>query len=249
MSPSDLLSVSREYSQHGVVQVDRLIPPDQAKQIALALTGNESGAAGKPGLRNLLAHEAVHKLAWSQSLLSIAHACLSAGALPIKATLFDKSDDANWLVAWHQDPAIPVQERVDVAGWSGWTVKGGVHHVHPPVSVLERVLAIRVHLDEVTRDNGPLRVAPGTHRQGRIRSDEAASIAKNSSVMTCVGSCGSAVVMSPLVLHASSKSESASRRRVLHLEYSDAVLPEIMRWPAFASDVAANIRNTSTSPS
>lgn len=232
MSPSELLGVRREYSQHGVVQMGRLIPPDQARQIALALADNGSGAVGRPGVRNLLANEAVHELAWSQPLLSIAHACLSADALPIKATLFDKSDDANWLVAWHQDPAIPVQARIDVPGWSRWTIKEGVHHVHPPAEILEHVLAIRVHLDEVTQDNGPLKVAAGTHHRGRIRSDQAASVAKEANVVTCIGAPGSAVIMSPLVLHASSKSESGDRRRVLHIEYSDARLPDGLGWPA-----------------
>lgn len=248
MSSGDLLSVSREYSQRGVVQLESLIPPGAAEQLARALTG-AGDSSGLPGRRNLLAHEEVRKLAWSQALLEVARACLSIDALPIKATLFDKSDDANWLVAWHQDLAIPVQERVDVPGWSGWTIKEGVHHVHPPVSILERVLAIRMHLDEVTQDNGPLRLAIGTHRQGRIRSEQAASVAKNSNVVTCTGRPGSSVVMSPLVLHASSKSESASRRRVLHLEYSDAVLPEGLSWPTHASEVIANIRNTSKAPS
>jgi hypothetical protein len=43
-----------------------------------------------------------------------------------RATLFDKSPTANWLVVWHQDTALPVQERREAPGWGPWSVKDGV---------------------------------------------------------------------------------------------------------------------------
>jgi hypothetical protein len=73
---------------------------------------------------------------------------LGSVAAPVKATLFDKTPDANWLVPWHQDLTISVKERVDIDGFGPWTVKAGVLSVQPPVSILERMLAIRIHLDD-----------------------------------------------------------------------------------------------------
>jgi hypothetical protein len=41
--------------------------------------------------------------------------------------------------------------------------------------------------------------------------------------------------MSPLVLHASSKTTGGGRRRVLHIEYSDALLPAGLSWPDYSN--------------
>ena len=37
--------------------------------------------------------------------------------MPFRATLFDKSPQANWLVVWHQDTALPLRRRLDISGW------------------------------------------------------------------------------------------------------------------------------------
>jgi hypothetical protein len=47
------------------------------------------------------------------------------------------------------------------------TVKAGIPHLVAPQWLLERMLTIRVHLDEVTHENGPLVVQPGSHRGER----------------------------------------------------------------------------------
>ncbi len=40
-------------------------------------------------------------------------------------------------------------------------------HTEPPLSVLESMVTLRLHLDEITPENGPLQVASGTHRTGK----------------------------------------------------------------------------------
>jgi hypothetical protein len=85
-------------------------------------------------------------------------------AFAVPATLFDKTADANWLVPWHQDLTICVKKKVDVPGYGPWTIKAGVPHVQPPVAILDRRLAVRIHLDNCSERNGALRVLPGTHR-------------------------------------------------------------------------------------
>ena len=104
---------------------------------------------------------AVGGMARRAPLLEIAQEILGHGAFPYRATLFDKSATANWLVVWHQDTALPLRERREVPGWGPWSVKEGVHYAHAPASALEQVLALRVHLDDSTSKNGPLRVLPG----------------------------------------------------------------------------------------
>jgi len=64
--------------------------------------------------------------------------------------LFDKSAASNWLVAWHQDTALPVDRRIDDMSWGPWSVKGGVLHAIAPASALVTIVALRVHLDDST---------------------------------------------------------------------------------------------------
>src|SRR2546421_1540057 len=90
--------------------------------------------------------------------------------IPYRATLFNKSASTNWLVAWHQDTTLPVRNRVDLAGWRPWSVKGGVLHVIASAGALERIIALRVHPDDSTGSNGPLRVLPATHVLGIFES-------------------------------------------------------------------------------
>jgi ectoine hydroxylase-related dioxygenase (phytanoyl-CoA dioxygenase family) len=120
----------------------------------------------------LLTIPLVKHLATDRRLLAIASEILAGEALPIQATLFDKSQDANWLVVWHQDTALPVRERHDLPGWGPWSVKAGVIYAHAPADVLNKVVALRVHLNDSTAHNGCLRVLPATHKHGVLSDDD-----------------------------------------------------------------------------
>jgi len=87
------------------------------------------------------------------------------------ATLFDKSPEANWLVVWHPDTALPLRKRRDTPRWRPWSAKEGRTYAHAPESALRRVLALRLHLDDSATKNGPLRVLPGTHTSGVLSDD------------------------------------------------------------------------------
>jgi ectoine hydroxylase-related dioxygenase (phytanoyl-CoA dioxygenase family) len=84
------------------------------------------------------------------------------------------------------------------------------------------VIAIRLHLDDSTIDNGPLRVLPGTHALGLLSETEIARLSQTVEPVDCLAPAGGAVAMRPLIVHASSKSQSGRPRRVLHLEYADS---------------------------
>src|SRR5689334_11948947 len=156
-------------------------------------------------------------------LLTIAERFIGAEPVPFRATLFDKSAASNWLVAWHQDTVLPVNRRVDDRAWGPWTLKAGVLHANAPADALERVIALRVHIDDSGPSNGPLRVLPNTHASGVLGRDEIRRLAGAVTPVNCVGSAGCVVAMRPLLVHASSKSVDQRPRRIVHIEYSASV--------------------------
>src|SRR4051812_985872 len=172
----------------------------------------------RAGIRHVLHHPAVVTFAVNPQLVQIASSALGRKAHPFRATLFDKSRTANWLVAWHQDTALPLRDKRDLPGWGPWSQKDGIHYAHAPAYALERMVALRVHLDDSSADNGPLRVIPGTHRRGVLSDEEVSEIAASSQPVDCVIGRGGVIAMRPLIIHASSKSVGAMPRRVLHIE-------------------------------
>jgi ectoine hydroxylase-related dioxygenase (phytanoyl-CoA dioxygenase family) len=174
----------------------------------------------RAGVRHLLKHSSVAQIANDPRLLGIAQHVLSNDAFPFRATLFDKNPDANWLITWHQDTALPLREKHETPGWGPWSVKEGVIYAHAPAEALEQVVALRLHLDDSTEENGPLRVFPGTHRQGVLSDQQVEAIVAGSEGINCLVPAGGIIVMRPLIIHASSKSRSAIPRRVLHIEYA-----------------------------
>ena len=174
----------------------------------------------RAGVRHALGLAPVDALARQPLLLNLARVVLGAEAFPYRATLFDKTPTANWLVVWHQDTALPLCGRLDLPGWGPWSVKEGIHYAHAPAAALSQVLALRVHLDDSGERNGPLRVPPRTHNSGVLGDDTLHDLSTRIIPVDCVCAKGGVVAMRPLVVHASSKSQTGMPRRVLHIEYA-----------------------------
>ncbi len=146
-----------------------------------------------------------------------------------KAIFFDKTQESNWYVTWHQDTVINVSEKIETKGFTGWTKKSGVYGVVPPDEYLQCTVAVRIHLDDTDETNGALKVIPGSHHK-RLSDDEVDLITRNSIPYTCeVNACG-IQIMNPLLLHASSKAISQRHRRVIHLEFNSRELPSQLGW-------------------
>jgi hypothetical protein len=186
--------------------------------------------SNKAGRRGVLAEPLVWQLAHSPAIKGLMSARLRAPARPVRAIFFDKSPETNWLVPWHQDLTIAVQETSDLTGYGPWTVKDGIPHVQPPAEVLASMLTIRLHLDDCDETNGALQVIPGSHRHGRLSASEIQEFRDKSSPHTCCLRAGDALLMKPLLLHASSQSQSSGHRRVLHIEYAALDLPAPLKW-------------------
>jgi len=177
----------------------------------------------RAGVRHAMKLATVAAMARGSRLLEITQQILGSSAFPFRATLFDKSPTANWLVVWHQDTALPLRERRDTPGWGPWSVKDGVIYAHAPANALSQVLALRVHLDDSTSENGPLRVLPGTHTVGVLTDEALHDLSTRIAVVDCLVPRGGVLAMRPLIVHASSKSQSEAPRRVLHIEYASSM--------------------------
>jgi len=177
----------------------------------------------RAGVRHCLGSKAVRRIAEDFRLLAIVRQVLGPGALPFRVTLFDKSPNANWLVVWHQDTALPLRQRRDIPGWGPWSVKEGVIYAHAPETALLRVLALRIHLDVSSVENGPLRVLPGTHLLGVLSDDAIECLTQQIAPTECVAPRGAILAMRPLLVHSSSKVKGQAPRRVLHIEYASSV--------------------------
>jgi len=148
----------------------------------------------------------------------------------VRGIFFDITPGANWNVAWHQDLSLALQERRELAGWGPWSQKAAVWHVQPPASFLEKMLTLRIHLDPCGLENGPLRVLPGTHLSGRLDAAKIAALREEIAERVCTVPQGGALLMRPLLLHASSAAQLPAHRRVLHIEWAAEKLPHGLEW-------------------
>jgi ectoine hydroxylase-related dioxygenase (phytanoyl-CoA dioxygenase family) len=144
--------------------------------------------------------------------------------------LFDKTNGANWGVFWHQDLSIAVKSRYPHEGYRNWTYKAGIHCVQPPAEIMSRILAVRLHLDDCSAENGALKVLPGSHRSERLTTDRIEQFTGRTAEVICEVPAGGALLMNPLLLHSSSPMNRPGHRRVIHLEFAAEELPAPLEW-------------------
>lgn len=155
---------------------------------------------------------------------------IGLSARPVRAIAFDKSDQANWGLGWHQDRTTSVSAKVETPGFSPWTIKQGAHHVQPPSDLLGRMATIRIHLDEVDHDNAPLKIAPGSHLFGKVAEEDIPSAVKQCGQAVCLADGGDVWFYASLILHASDRAVAGRRRRVLQIDYAAEELPGELTW-------------------
>ncbi len=212
-------SLQERVSNDGFAIIPNALPEPEIADLLAAL-GQSELPRSRAGMRHAMRNARVAALAHDSRLRELAQEILGSRALPFRATLFDKSPTSNWLVVWHQDTALPLRERREFPGWGPWSIKDGVNYAHAPAGALEQVLALRLHLDDSVAENGPLRVLPGTHTLGVLSDQALHDLSTQLAAVDCLVSRGGILAMRPLVVHASSKSQSSAPRRVLHIEYA-----------------------------
>ena len=188
------------------------LPPDQA---GIRIAGNPDLA------RHLVPSGAIGKIAALH---------LGPTARPVRAILFDKTPQTNWVLGWHQDRTIAVRARVETPGFGPWTIKAGIHHVAPPQSLLDRMLTLRLHLDPVGPDNAPLLIASGSHKLGRVPKSEIEAAVARCGTSACLAERGDIWLYATPILHASDAAATPTHRRVLQVDYSADDLPGGLEW-------------------
>lgn len=146
----------------------------------------------------------------------------------VRGLYFDKPPDRSWSLPWHKDMTIAVQNNSHSSTlFRNPTRKSGIDHVEAPDSILTNMLTLRIHLDDVTDENGPLQVIPGSHR-----SHVPTSLPETPSTAIKL-SAGDVLAMRPLISHCSGNSVvgTTRHRRVIHLEFAASpVLPDGFQW-------------------
>jgi hypothetical protein len=178
--------------------------------------------SGIPALARLLAP--------TGSIGRSAAAHLGQRAKPVRALLFNKTMAHNWALGWHQDRTIVVRQRHDLSGFGNWTVKAGMLHVEPPFEILERMITLRLHLDDVGPRNAPLLISPGSHALGRIPEASIERAIERLGTFACLADRGDVWLYSTPILHASEAAATPGGRRVLQVDYSADLLPEPLEW-------------------
>lgn len=188
-------------------------------QIERATAYCDSGQLSGAGSRDLLELSWCADIARSLRLLPPISALLGESRTAVQCTLFVKDAHRNWLVPLHRDYSVPVKAKVESSHWSAWSIKQSVMFGRPPQSVLESLLAVRVHLEDTDAANGALQVVKGSHRSPATTGKRTSHFVPR----------GGALVMRPLLLHASSKLVTGNRR-VLHFLYGPSELPDGAEW-------------------
>ncbi len=249
-------SVLEHFEHSGFAIIERVLSPGMVDELLEAMraysAGGHDGVLDRGGLvyggRDLLWRvPRVFSLARSSEILSLAQNILGTRAFPVRGLFFDKTLETNWNLPWHQDLTIAVLSRREAPGFGPWTRKAGIPHAHAPADLLARMVTIRLQLDDSGPGDGPLRVLPESHREGRLSGPALAEWAGRAGAIAvdCNVNAGGAVLMRPLLLHSSATRVSAGHRRVIHLEYAAEDLPGGLEWyrPAdWATPVCGPIR-------
>jgi len=227
----------KNLADDGYVVLPKVFPDDQIETIVhelnKAFAEDRNGSTLRCedgsvyGARNLLQLWPKVTEVWQQSALpEMLQEVLGEGFGLVRVLYFDKPPEQSWALPWHKDMTIAVKNnRLPSEEFSKPTFKIGVPHVEAPGWLLENMLTLRLHLDEMTEANGPLKVLPGSHRSEAIGGDR--------SPISILGHRGDVLLMRPLLSHCSNKSHPATKqhRRILHYEFAGIEeLPNGYEW-------------------
>lgn len=132
----------------------------------------------------------------------VAASVLGEECFATHAILYNKNDTAQ---PWHQDLRVKVKGR----GFVEPEDRG----------IYDRLLSVRLSLDDCTFFDGALKLCPTSQKHGVLTEREVRghSLRPFSSPEM---KAGDVLVMHPLTIHASGKSETGKPRRVIHVVYA-----------------------------
>ena len=227
-----------QLSAEGYTVLDDIYSAEELSEISAAIAAADTSTPAFRktddlfAVRQCLQHiPSLQPLLFTPRLRNVIASFFGEDYAVIKSIYFDKPALSNWFVAWHQDLTIMVDQKISLPGYGPWTVKQQQFAVQPPLAILENIFTIRIHLDDTDASNGALRVIPGSHRKGIYRP-ETIDWTKETSTH-CNVKRGGVMIMRPLLLHASDRATGNSNRRVVHIEFSNSVLPQGIQWAEY----------------
>ncbi len=206
-----MVSELEKFRQQGYLVVDGLVGADAVDELIDCVSGEEN-----VGSRNLLQLGPVRVAACGIRECDQLEGLLEH-FVTVQCTSFIKSQSKNWAVRLHRDRVIPARGG---HGWKTSGVKDGIQFVRPPREVLAALVAVRLNLDDAVE--GDLQVVPASHANtGKSERCEAVAVPVKK---------GGALIMRPLLEHASTKLRHSRTRRVLHFLFGPRELPCGYRW-------------------
>ena len=211
--------MKEELAEVGAVRIRAAIDPEIWFSLIDSLPKGLAGVRlyGLSVLQALLATDSVP--------MKLGSSLLGEAAKPIRAIVFNKTAANNWPLGWHQDRTIAVAAKHDTQGYGPWSIKQGIHHVEPPFAVIESMITMRIHLDTVDNANAPLRVAPGSHKLGRLPIEQYDTVVNKCGSINCHADAGDIWLYATPILHASHRAEKPTNRRVVQVDYAAIELP------------------------
>ncbi len=232
--------LSSEFSRAGFTILPGVISTHECAGLiaeVAAVINAEQGDAIKAGQgrvvggRNLMDHWSGWRAIVEKPFVrDFVHDQLGADAGLVRILYFDKPPGHSWSLSLHRDRTIAVAEHHQPPDpFAKPTVKAGVPHVEASEEILQRMLTLRLHLDPMNDQNGPVVVIPGSHISSADQTD-------NGAITTIHCNSGEVFAMRPLLSHGSRAAQQHTKlhRRVLHLEIAASPeLPPPYRWHRF----------------
>lgn len=173
----------------------------------------------------------ITELLLNEKLIEIIKSIGGEDYFVVKSIYFDKPEKSNWFVSYHQDLTISVDKKLEVTGFSNWTNKYNQFAVQPTLDILENIFTVRIHLDDTNEENGALKVLEKSHLMAVNRIDKLDLTTEKE--IFCNVQSGGIMLMKPLLFHGSNKTTNDKNRRVIHIEFSNKILPETINWSEF----------------
>ncbi|MBD3583762.1 phytanoyl-CoA dioxygenase family protein [Flavobacterium selenitireducens] len=231
----DFARHKQQIDTNGFTIINEVFTLDQIDAILSAITTADSSrptfrkSSGIFAIRQFLKEipEAGSAI-FTPAFIDLIQGIFGSGNFVTKSIYFDKPEQSNWFVAYHQDLTISVKEKIEIDGFGPWTVKQRQFAVQPPLEIVQNNFTIRIHLDETTSQNGALKVIRNSHSKGIYRPENIDWETEEEAV--CEVRKGGIMIMRPLLLHASDRTTNDRKRRVIHIEFGKDELPEGLEW-------------------
>lgn len=235
MSLTDLSSYKSHIEKYGFSVINEVFSDAEVAQIIHVLDNIDTSKENFRKSEDLFAIRQflkevpeIKNLIFNDNIKTIIREIFGDRYFVVKSIYFDKPETSNWYVAYHQDLTISVDKKLELSGFGPWTTKQNQFAVQPPLNILENIYTIRIHLDETDENNGALKVVPESHVKGIYRPETIDWTVETEEI--CKVNKGGVMLMKPLTLHGSNRTTNGKKRRVIHIEFSDMELPEVLQW-------------------